>query len=717
MFLTVPPQIKRFLFISTLLLLNGMPALAQSLTMQSPVNGSTVTTRSVEFVVAASGFTPTRVELHEGIPGDAEIDAYKGAMDRNANGTFTRTLEFTRDGTYTYYASATNGATGVNSPPVTFTINTSPAAPGLAMMEPTPGSTVTSRTVPLRAQATGFAPAKVDFYSGDPNDAFTDLFLASANRGANGLYETTHTFESGGAKQVYAYSFSGSTTARSPVVTFTISEPPVAGTDKTSVNIPAVDLSQANETPSVPILISNSGNGTLNWNLSANESWVFWDRGSGSIPAGGSETITVRIDLIRLSMLGPGNYSATLVIHTPGALTPKIAIPITLVLTDTAPANPVVRPPSQRFNVSVSGGRLRTASGDSLALFVRGSRVDAAQPEVTVNVQLQGPNGPFNSDALSGEYKLDRRQNLFFGYDPAAPSAPGDYTASLHFPDTILTKTFTIPATTVTLPAPQPTVQSYADGSFTVQWSAVTGASSYSIDVFEVIAGGGFAYVTGGPILRQTSWGFAPGTLQAGKTYQVTVNAFSFDPYLFPAPSTFTAAGGVSAMFTIGAGAPEITGTDPKVELCGRDATITWTTSVPATSTVSYGRTDSGFGLWTSNPDEFGTAHRVVVRNLQPGVEYRFQAVSQTATGQEWRSKSVTATVSPNAWNKRGDLNLDGAVNVTDAILSLQYAVLVAAPPTDQHRIVADVNADTALNVQDSILVLQIAVGLQEECP
>lgn len=64
-----------------------------------------------------------------------------------------------------------------------------------------------------------------------------------------------------------------------------------------------------------------------------------------------------------------------------------------------------------------------------------------------------------------------------------------------------------------------------------------------------------------------------------------------------------------------------------------------------------------------------------------------------------------------------GDLNGDDAVNVFDAITTLQIIVGLVDPTTVQ-LVLADLNRDGDINVFDAITLLQIIVGLTEvsEC-
>ncbi|MBP3442197.1 MAG: hypothetical protein J6L62_05265 [Clostridia bacterium] len=59
-----------------------------------------------------------------------------------------------------------------------------------------------------------------------------------------------------------------------------------------------------------------------------------------------------------------------------------------------------------------------------------------------------------------------------------------------------------------------------------------------------------------------------------------------------------------------------------------------------------------------------------------------------------------------------GDVNSDGNVNSSDALLILQHAV--GANPANFNQNLADMNSDGRINSSDALIVLQIAVGLIE---
>ncbi len=63
-----------------------------------------------------------------------------------------------------------------------------------------------------------------------------------------------------------------------------------------------------------------------------------------------------------------------------------------------------------------------------------------------------------------------------------------------------------------------------------------------------------------------------------------------------------------------------------------------------------------------------------------------------------------------------GDLNDDGAVNSSDALLVLNYTTSLTEFSNSQ-RVFADVNIDGEVNSSDSLLILQRAVGLNNIFP
>ncbi len=72
-------------------------------------------------------------------------------------------------------------------------------------------------------------------------------------------------------------------------------------------------------------------------------------------------------------------------------------------------------------------------------------------------------------------------------------------------------------------------------------------------------------------------------------------------------------------------------------------ATITWSTSTPATSRVEYG-TGAGYGVMTALDPELTNEHTVVLEDLDPETLYHFRVLSTDSYGQEVKSPDRTFT-------------------------------------------------------------------------
>ena len=92
---------------------------------------------------------------------------------------------------------------------------------------------------------------------------------------------------------------------------------------------------------------------------------------------------------------------------------------------------------------------------------------------------------------------------------------------------------------------------------------------------------------------------------------------------------------------------------------------------------------------------------------IRAGLRPSRVAVSSNATFFQWAAE-VPANLSVGLC---GDPSADGAINVFDAIVTLQIVVGLIEPTLLQ-RIVADLNQDGTINVFDAIMLLQHIVGL-----
>lgn len=111
------------------------------------------------------------------------------------------------------------------------------------------------------------------------------------------------------------------------------------------------------------------------------------------------------------------------------------------------------------------------------------------------------------------------------------------------------------------------------------------------------------------------------------------------------------------------------------------------------------------------------TVNFKVKESVQPGTQGSFSITSQgaystaaqlvTGTGM---AKTLTITVQESA-GLLGDVNGDGKINSTDAMLVLQHAVKMITL-TEEQQLRADVTRDGAINSTDAMRILQYAVKI-----
>jgi Bacterial Ig domain/Purple acid Phosphatase, N-terminal domain/Fibronectin type III domain len=124
-------------------------------------------------------------------------------------------------------------------------------------------------------------------------------------------------------------------------------------------------------------------------------------------------------------------------------------------------------------------------------------------------------------------------------------------------------------------------------------------------------------------------------------------------------------------------------------------ATISWTTSQPATSQVAYGlqQADSHTPVDAS----LVTAHRVVLTNLQPGAIYQFQVLSATAQGSVATSISNAVTTAPaGSGPEIADLEVQQATSTT---ATLNWATSTGTVAQVEFGPTANYGSFTLLNV------------------
>ncbi len=108
---------------------------------------------------------------------------------------------------------------------------------------------------------------------------------------------------------------------------------------------------------------------------------------------------------------------------------------------------------------------------------------------------------------------------------------------------------------------------------------------------------------------------------------------------------------------------------------------------------------------WQSDNEAVATVNECgVVSCLAPG-----QAVITATTAGGLTARAVITVANYRA----GDVNDDGKVNATDALLVLRCAV-GKATLTERQRLAGDANGDGALNAADALLILRAAVGKEK---
>ena len=131
-----------------------------------------------------------------------------------------------------------------------------------------------------------------------------------------------------------------------------------------------------------------------------------------------------------------------------------------------------------------------------------------------------------------------------------------------------------------------------------------------------------------------------------------------------------------------------------------------WNISTPniIDCVLSGGETIAGFG--ESGPRINQTA---TVKGLKPGVTSLI--VERGGFGAHASAGCKVIVYQSGGTNNPGDINHDGLVNASDALMALQHSVeLITLESEDQ--LLADINGDSNINALDALIILQILVGI-----
>jgi hypothetical protein len=277
--------------------------------------------------------------------------------------------------------------------------------------------------------------------------------------------------------------------------------------------------------PSQPLLIENTGHGTLDWTASADSIWISSDKSSGAAP----DTVNVSVDP---SSMGEGTYAGVISISAAGASGSPAAIPVTLniiSLTGTINVNTNLEGAAFTINgpASYSGSGMNWTEPDSptgsytiIYSDVTGYTTPAPQ------TLLLHDNGSIDFD---GQYI---RHTGSINVNTNRPDAvftitgPGSYSGSgtdWSVPDA-MTGTYTITFGDVNgyfTPDPQTlTLQKDANITFTGQ---------YDIRYKNVIAGAGYGEINPGLVKVLTHLGLPTGIEFNAHAYMNGVNVASGD--------------------------------------------------------------------------------------------------------------------------------------------------------------------------------------------
>ena len=193
----------------------------------------------------------------------------------------------------------------------------------------------------------------------------------------------------------------------------------------------------------------------------------------------------------------------------------------------------------------------------------------------------------------------------------------------------LVTRSLDMTFTTVPVPVISDVASSLQpDGSAVITWTTQVPANS----VVEYGLTTSYGSTSTDPALvtshSRTLTGLTPGTT-----------------YHFRAMSTNAAATASSADFTFTTSSAPLLSNITVSGNIGTQATITWTTSQPATSVVDYGLT-SAYGT-TSSSGTLVTSHSRTLTTLTPGTTYHFRVTSVNGGGEPGVSGNLTFTAAP----------------------------------------------------------------------
>lgn len=116
----------------------------------------------------------------------------------------------------------------------------------------------------------------------------------------------------------------------------------------------------------------------------------------------------------------------------------------------------------------------------------------------------------------------------------------------------------------------------------------------------------------------------------------------------------------------------------------------------------------NGRMYWMQSDDESGAFYEV---NLASGSLSYLGYPGGDAIGYQCIVGLIARPIDEQPAYQLGDVNMDGSVNINDAVLVMRYSMGVADLSAEQIAL-ADINGDASVNTGDAVVIMRIAMGI-----
>ena len=334
---------------------------------------------------------------------------------------------------------------------------------------------------------------------------------------------------------VTAYDNSGNQSAYSQEVQATIPNPPIISCSATSLTN---SCALGNNASSQTLQVWNSGAGTLNYNVSTNQSWITCAQSSGSSTGvSNKNTLTFNYSTSNLAL---GIYTATITISASGASNTPLTIPVTL----------TVLPPTIAFSPTSITNSCTVGSNAATQTFQVWNS-GAGTLNYTVST-----NQPWLSCTSSGSSTGQTDKKTVTVFYTASSLTQGTYEATITITAPGASNTpQTIPVTLTVTPSSAPTISNNVSSTVTASCTQGSSPSGQTFDIWNS-GGGTLTY----RISTNQSWlsctpsrGSSTSTGGGSGHNTITVNyaASSLAPGNYSATITISASGATNSPQTI----------------------------------------------------------------------------------------------------------------------------------------------------------------------